>query len=150
VESLERVLREHPFMRELTDEHVHILVGCARSVRFAPDEFIVHEGDEESTFYLVREGSISLENHVPGRRPAAVETLGPGDVLGVTWMFAGARAHVDARARVSVLAFALDGSCLRGKIATDDALGHALARRLLELTHRRLERLRLQNLDVYR
>jgi hypothetical protein len=65
-------------------------------------------------------------------------------------MFAGARAHVDARARVSVLAFALDGSCLRGKIATDDALGHALARRLLELTHRRLERLRLQNLDVYR
>jgi CRP-like cAMP-binding protein len=137
-------------MRDLSDEHVHILVGCAQNVRFAPGEFMVHEGDEESTFYLVREGSISLESHIPGRRPATVETLGPGDVLGVSWMFARARAHVDARARESVLAFALDGSCLRARIATDDALGHALARRLLELTYRRLERLRLQNLDVYR
>jgi CRP-like cAMP-binding protein len=137
-------------MQGLVDEHVHVLVGCAKNVRFAPNEFVFHEGDEESTFFLVREGTISLESHLPGRPAATVETLGPGDVLGVSWMFAGARSHIDARARESVLAFALDGGCLRGKVATDDALGHALARKLLELTYRRLERLRLQNLDVYR
>jgi CRP-like cAMP-binding protein len=150
MDTLEKVLREHPFLQELSDDHVRILVGCAKNARFTPGAFLMREGEEESTFFLLREGSVSLESHLPGKPPATVETLGPGDVLGVSWMFAGAHAHIDARAREPVLAFALDGACLRTKIASDDALGHALARRLLEVTYRRLERLRLQNLDVYR
>jgi CRP/FNR family transcriptional regulator, cyclic AMP receptor protein len=150
MESLEKVLREHAFLADLTDEHVRVLVGCARNTRFAPGEFLLREGDDESTFFLLRQGSVSLESHLPGKPAATVETLGPGDVLGVSWMFQGARSNVDARARDAVVAFALDGACLRAKTASDDALGHALARRMLEVTHRRLERLRLQNLDVYR
>jgi CRP-like cAMP-binding protein len=150
MESLEKPLRDHPFLAELTDEHVHVLVGCARNVRFAPGEFLLREGDDESTFYLLREGTVALESHLPGRPAATLETLGPGDALGVSWMFEGTRSHVDARAREPVVSFALDGACLRTKVARDDKLGHALARRLLEVTYRRLERLRLQNLDVYR
>jgi CRP-like cAMP-binding protein len=150
MESLEKVLREHPFLAELTDEHVHVLVGCARNVRFPQGAFLLREGDDESTFYLLREGTVALESQLPGKPASTLETLGPGDVLGVSWMFRGARSHVDARAREPVLAFALDGACLRTKISSDDKLGHALARGLLEVTHRRLERVRLQNLDVYR
>jgi CRP-like cAMP-binding protein len=150
MESLEKVLREHPFLAQLTEEHVRVLVGCARNVRFSAGEFLLREGEDESTFYLLREGTVALESHLPGKPAATLETLGPGDVLGVSWMFPGARSHVDARARESVLAFALDGACLRTKTGSDDKLGNALARRLLEVTYRRLERLRLQNLDVYR
>jgi CRP-like cAMP-binding protein len=158
-QSLERVLREHPFMRELSEEHVRLLTGCAKSVRFSPGELLLREGDEEPTFFLLRQGTVALEAYRPGKPPLCVETLGPGDVLGVSWMFrtgegasistASAAAGLDARARDTVLAFSLDGACLRGKMAVDDNLGHALARRLLERVYLRLARLRLQSLDVY-
>lgn len=154
MESLERVLREHPFLRGLAEEHARLLTGCAQNVRFAPGELLLREGAEESTLYLLRQGTVALEAHRPGKAPDCVETLGPGDVLGVSWALgdggpAAAAASLDARARESVLAFALDGECLRGKMASDDRLGHALSRRLLERVYLRLARLRLQSLDVY-
>src|SRR5262249_3608920 len=119
----------------------------------------LHEGAEESTFYLLRQGTVALEAYRPGKAPAVVETLGPGDVLGVSWVFHGGPGSeatraagagvLDARARDTVVAFALDGACLRGMMAADDRLGHALSRRLLERVYLRLSRLRLQSLDVY-
>ena len=159
MENLERVLREHPFMRELSDEHVRILAGCAQNVRFSPGDLIFREGDEERSFLLLRKGTVAIEAHAPGKTPVCVETLGPGDILGVTWLFRDsdeetpttvhAAAGLDARARDSVLAFSLDGTCLRKKMAADAALGHALSRRLLERVYLRLARLRLQSLNVY-
>jgi CRP-like cAMP-binding protein len=159
MENLERVLREHPFMRGLREEHVRLLAGCARNVRCAPGELLFQEGAEEATFYLLREGTVAIEAQRPGKPPLCVETLGRGDVLGVSWMFregdgsgapdAATAAGLDARARDTVVAFALDGKCLRGKMAEDDRLGHALSRRLLERVYLRLSRLRLQMLDVY-
>ena len=159
MENLERVLREHPFMKELPEEHVALLTGCTQNVRFAPGELLLREGDEERSFYLLRQGTVALEAYRPGKPPLVVETLGPGDVLGVSWMFRGgedesissvhAGAGLDARARDPVLAFALDGACLRTKMAADDRLGHALAKRLLERVYLRLARLRLQSLNVY-
>ena len=156
MENLERVLREHPFLKDLPDDHVSLLSGCARNVRFAPGELLFREGDEESTFYLLRQGTVALEAHRPGRPALCVETLGAGDVLGVSWLFredgspdAATAAGLDVRARDPVVAFALDGKCLRGKMASDDRLGHALSRRLLERVYLRLSRLRLQSMDVY-
>lgn len=157
MESLERVLREHPFLKGLPEDQVSQLVGCAKNTRFSAGELVLREGEEETHFYLLREGTVALEAHRPGKPALLVETLGPGDVLGVSWMFdAGpgsptktAPASLDARARDTVVAFALDGACLRGKMAADDRLGHALTRHLLERVYLRLSRLRLQSLDVY-
>lgn len=159
MESLERVLREHPFMTELPEGVAHVVTGCAKNVRFAPGELLLHEGRDEEVFYLVRQGTVALEAHRPGKVPVCVETLGPGDVLGVSWIFAdaaggaamelAAASSLDARARDTVVAFALDGACLRGKMAADDRLGHALTRRILERVYLRLARLRFQSMDVY-
>lgn len=154
MESLERVLREHPFLVGLHEDHVKLLTGCAQNLRFAPGELLLREGSDEPTLYLIRQGTVALEAHRPGSPPSCVETLGPGDALGVSWVLGAqgaqaAAAGLDARARDAVLAFALDGACLRQKMATDDRFGHALSRRLLERVYLRLARLRLQSLDMY-
>lgn len=157
MENLERVLREHPFIKELPDAHVPLLVGCAKNARFAPGELLFREGEEEATFFLIRQGTVALELYRPGQRATCVEKLGAGDVLGVSWIFREDAAPsaeadgvgLDARAEDTVLAFALDGACLRKKMAADDKLGHALSKRLLERVYVRLSRLRLQSADVY-
>jgi len=149
MDDLERVLKAHPFFAELEADHVQFLVGCAKNVRFRGGDYLVREGDREDTLYLIRQGSVAIEIHRPGSEPTCVETVGPGDVLGVS-LLATAAAHLDCRARETVVALALDSACLRHKMAEDPRLGLAIAMRLLERTYERLARARLQHLDVYR
>lgn len=148
MDDLERILRAHPFLAELEPEHVRFLVGCARNVRFPAGEYLVREGDQLEALYLIRQGTVIIEMRRPGD-PIGLETVGPGDVLGVSSLLTAAE-HLDCRARETVLALALDRACLQRKMSEDPRLGYAIAMRLFERTHDRLARARLQHLDVYR
>jgi CRP-like cAMP-binding protein len=150
MEDLERLLREHDFLKSLDKEHRRLMVSCAKNVRFQAGEFLLREGNEATTFYLIRVGRVALEIHVPAQGPVQMESVGPGDVVGLSWLIPPYRVHIDARAIEPVVALSFDGTCLRGKMEEDHDLGYALTRRLFEKAYQRLERVRLQRLDVYR
>lgn len=149
MDDLERVLRAHPFLADLADEHVRFLTGCAKNVRFRGGEYLLREGDREDTLYLIRQGTVGIEVPRAGGEATCIETLEAGDVLGVS-LLTPAAAHLDCRAREAVVALALDHACLHRKMDEDPRLGYAIAMRLLERTYERLARARLQHLDVYR
>ena len=150
MEDLASLLRRHPFLDGLKAEQVAFLTGCAKNVRFAPGAFLFREGELAETLFLIREGRVGLEMHHPSEGPIRVEMLQPGDIAGWSWLFPPYRWHLDGRALDPVRAFQLDGKCLREKLERDHELGYAITRRLLEQAHRRLERVRLQRLDLYR
>ena len=149
MDDLERVLRAHPFLAELEPDHVKFLVGCTKNVRFRVGEYLMREGDREDTLYLIRQGCVAIEMPRPGSEAICVETLGAGDVLGVS-LLTPAAAHLDCRSRETVVALAIDNACLQRKMTEDPRLGFAISMRLLERTYERLSRARLQHLDVYR
>jgi len=149
-ENLARVLAQHSFCADFTPEVTAFLCGCTKNVRFKSDEFVFREGEPADWMYLIREGRVSLENHFPGRGGLTVETLGSGEVLGWAVLFPPNRWPLDCRALAPTAAFAVDGKCLRNKLDADAAFAYAITRRLLLESHRRLERARLQQLDVYR
>ena len=149
MDDLESILKEHPFLQGLAPEHVKLIVGCAKNLRFKPGEFVAREGQKEACLYLVRRGTVAVETHAPNGETTCIETLMPGDVLGLSWI-TPAKAHFDCRARDSVMVFSLDHDCLMRKMKEDPAFGYAITSRLLDNTYKRLSRLRLQKLDVYR
>lgn len=149
MEDLESILQKHSFLADLNPEHVKLIVGCAKNLRFRPGEFLAREGQKEACMYLIRRGTVAIETHAPNGETICIETLMPGDVLGISWV-TPATAHFDCRARETVIAFSLDHDCLRRKMSEDPALGYAITSRLLDNTYQRLSRLRLQQLDVYR
>ena len=151
MDDLEKALKVHPFLHDLREDHLRFVVGCTRNVRFAAGELVLREGEAEHALFLVRHGTIALEVHDPGREPTVVETLQPGDALGVSWMTHPERGGpLDCRARESVVCFRVDGDCLKRKMEEEPALGYAIASRLLERTYERLSRARIQKLDLYR
>jgi CRP/FNR family cyclic AMP-dependent transcriptional regulator len=150
VENLARLLKEHPFLAGLEQRHLEFLIGCASNVRFAADEFLCKEGQESDASYLVRSGRVTLEISVPGRGPAQLQTIEAGEVLGWSWLYPPYRWQFDARAVEPVRALRLDGNCLRAKCEGDHDLGYELVKRFLYQVHTRLERTRLQLLDIYR
>jgi len=110
---------------------------------------VLREGEEASVVYLLTGGNIALEVEVPGRGTIPVESLHGGDILGLSWLFAPYRWQLDARAVERSTAIAVDASRLRAALDADPALGYAIVRRLAGKLYDRLERVRLQRLDVY-
>ena len=149
IETLESVLREHPFFRDLAPEHLRIIVGCASNVHFGRGATVFKEGQEANHFYLIRRGKIAIEVFVPGRGTLTLQTVAAGDVLGWSWLFPPYRWYFDARAVEETFAFSLDGKCLRGKCEDNHDLGYDLMKRFSLIIAERLQASRLQILDVY-
>ena len=149
METLESLLAEHEFFRGLTPEDVALFTECASNVRFETGAYIFREGQPADQFFAVRHGRVALEVYVPGRGGVAIQTVGPGEVLGWSWLLPPYRWHFDARALEQTRALAFDATCIRDKCETDHRLGYELMKRLAHVFTQRLEASRLQLLDIY-
>jgi CRP/FNR family cyclic AMP-dependent transcriptional regulator len=148
-ENLTEILREHPFLADVSDRHMEVLLGCASNAHFPEGSTLVQEGHIANKFYLIRKGRVALETDVVGRGRMRIQTVGPGDVLGWSWLISPFRLHFTGTAVSDVLALALDGECLRKKCEDDHDLGYELLSRLSQVIERRLEVTRMQLLDLY-
>lgn len=149
MESLERILTEHPFIKDLEPEHIKLIVGCASNVVFKEGEFLFREGEEANAFYIIRHGKVIIETYRPEKGPIAIQTRGEGDVTGWSWLVPPYRWHFDARAYELTRAIALDGKCLRNKCEEDHDLGYAIMKKFALIMSERLDATRVQLLDMY-
>jgi CRP-like cAMP-binding protein len=149
METLDRVIAEHPFLAGMNAEHTRLLVGCASNVRYSSGTYVFREGEDANHFYLIRHGRVALEIFAPQRKPIVVGTLDEGDVLGWSWLVPPHQWRFNARAAETTVAIALDGKCLRAKCDETPALGYDLLKRFATVMVHRLEMTRLQLLDLY-
>jgi CRP-like cAMP-binding protein len=149
METLQRILTDHPFARGLNERHLELLVGCASNVRFEAGQLLFREGEEANQFYLIREGKVAVELFAAERGLINILTLGGGEVLGWSWLVPPYRWRFDAHAIESTRTIALDGKCLREKSERDHDLGYELLKRIAHTMEERLQATRLQLLNVY-
>ncbi len=149
METLEPILAEHPFSRDLDKRYRELLAGCAANIRFEAGEFLFREGEEANQFYLIRHGSVAVQIFAGAAGQITVTTIGEGEVLGWSWLFPPYRWKFDAQAVEPTRAIALDGKCLRVKCEADHDLGYELLKRFAYMVEQRLDATRLQLLNVY-
>jgi len=149
MQTLEPIVSQLPLFEGMKDEHLVLIAGCARNVRFEAGEMIGRLGEPADSFWAIREGRVALQIHSPARGALTVQTVGENDVLGWSWLVPPHQWHFDARALTSTRAIVFDGRCLRGKFEHDYELGYQLLRRFSRLIVERLEATGLQLLDVY-
>ncbi|MFN3231345.1 MAG: Crp/Fnr family transcriptional regulator [Alphaproteobacteria bacterium] len=148
-DGLKRIVREHPFFADLDKGFCDLVCGCAKNVRFDAGQFLLREGETAEDIYMLRAGKVALEIHAPGGPEITFLTLGPGEIVGVSWLVPPYRWTHDARAIEPVRAIALDAACLRGKCDEDHDLGYEMMMRFMPVVVERLQATRLQLLDVY-
>ncbi|MEE9416397.1 MAG: cyclic nucleotide-binding domain-containing protein [Acidimicrobiales bacterium] len=149
MKSISDLLSEHPLFAGLAPEALELIAGCGKNVHFGQDDRILVENEPADVFYLIRVGRVALEVATPRRGPLVIETVGPGEVLGVSWMLPPYRWSFDARAVDSTRAVAIDAACLRDKCDEDPTLGYELFKRFAGLVRNRLQTTRLQLIDLY-
>jgi CRP/FNR family transcriptional regulator, cyclic AMP receptor protein len=149
MEGLERILAEHRLFHDLGQSFIELAAGCAKNTAFQQDEYLFRADDPANWIYLVRHGRVALEMVTPGRGAMVFETLGEGEVVGLTWLLPPYRWGYDARAAELTRAIALDARCLRDKCEADHDMGYEILKRFLPALVQRLQATRLQMLDVY-
>jgi CRP/FNR family cyclic AMP-dependent transcriptional regulator len=98
---------------------------------------------------LVRSGRVALHIDMPGRGDLRIQTVGPGEILGWSWLIYPYKWHFSGVAVAETRAIALDGECLRTKCEKDPHFGYEMLKRLAQVMERRLDATRLQLLDIY-
>lgn len=149
VRGIGEILAEHEVFRTMSLEHAEVIAGCARNAVFEAGHAVFGEGDPADTFMLIRHGRVALRVAVPGRGDIAIETLGPGDVLGWSWVVPPYRRNCDAEALEPTRAVVFDGACIRGKFEADAALGYDMLARFVPVVAHRLHATQIRLLDVY-
>lgn len=147
--EIPQVLAEHPLFEGLDELQMAAVCRHAEERHFAKDRPILREGGAAQHFFVIRVGRVSLEVSRPGESAATLQTLGPGEVLGWSWLVPPYTWHFDARALDEVQTIAFNAVGLRALMDSDHALGYRLARRFLTLTTARLQAARVQLLDLY-
>ncbi len=147
--SIVDLVRDHALFAGLGEAFVETVAGCGRNAAFRQDEYLFRAGAPANVFYLLRHGAVSLECLVPGRGVRSFISLGPGAIVGVSWLSPPYVWDFDARAIRPIRALAFDAACLRAKCEDDPAIGYALMQRLTPVLIQRLQAARMQSLDLY-
>jgi CRP-like cAMP-binding protein len=144
----DQLARFVPFAR-LSPAQRAAAARTARPVSYPEGTRLFDEGQDAKGCWLIQTGQVALQSDVPGRGPVTVHTLGPGDMLGWSWLVPPHHWHFTATARTPVTALALDTVALRTLADGDPALGYPLLLGVLEAALARLQATRWRLLDLY-
>lgn len=125
------------------------LLDLGRQVHIPARTRIFEEGRPADRFWILRSGSVNLDLHVPGRRPAVVETLGPDDLLGWSWLFPPHVWQLGASAVAPVDAMEFGAREVRRLCEEDAVLGRDFCHQVAAVVGRRLHAARTRLLDLY-
>ena len=138
----------HPFLAGMNPHQLALLTDCAIAVHFKPGDVILHEGEVANRFYLIESGRIVLEaDRDPGDR-IILETVGPGELLGWSWLFPPYTWQFTARAVEPTDAIFFYGTILREYCERDHSLGYELFKRMGAIMIKRLQSARRRMVAV--
>ncbi|MFD0265522.1 Crp/Fnr family transcriptional regulator [Streptomyces sp. NPDC127106] len=134
----------------LSAEHRGRLMSHAREVNFPEGARIFDEGTPSESFWIVRSGTVTLQIPVAGRRrPAPVENLGPGELVGWSWLFPPYVWQLSAEAMTPVRAYEFDATSVRMLMDADPTFGSAVGHWVGRVLAMRLQQTRTRLLDLY-
>ena len=132
-QSLCALIEQQPFFKGLNAHQLELLTGSAMEMQFEPGQSILQEGSPANRFYLILEGKVVLESKLEEGGMIPIQTLGPGDDLGWSWLFPPHYLHFSARALEPTRTILFYGTRLREQCEQDHDLGYQLLQRIAEV-----------------
>lgn len=142
------LLAAQQVLRDLEPADIDLIAGCGHNEVFPAGAFLAHEGDQANHFFIVREGQVALEMHA-STGPLLIDTIGAGNLVGWSWLFAPYRWVFDVAAIQTTHAVVIDAACLRDKCDADPAFGYRVMKRFAQVIVDRLQTTRVRLLDLY-
>ena len=98
LQALYALITQQPFLKGLNSQQLQLLAASALEMKFETGATIFDEGSPANRFYLILTGRVELSSEMEDRNVIPIQTLGPGDDLGWSWLFPPYSMHFTARA----------------------------------------------------
>jgi CRP/FNR family transcriptional regulator, cyclic AMP receptor protein len=142
------VLGAQQFLRGMPGGHLASLAAACTHITVPAGQRLFDEGHTASRFWLIDAGQVTLDMTVPGYGRVIIETLGRGDLLGLSWLQPPYQWRLRATATQPTQAFEFDARAVRAACDEDAALGYEFTRRLSAVIARRLQATRARLLEM--
>jgi len=140
-------LAGHRFLRDMPAPHLAFLAEVTSLVTVPAGHRFFEVGGVAKHFWLIRAGQIAVDLRAPGNGRTVIETLGRGDMLGVSWFFPPYQWQFGAVAVQPAELFECDAAAVRGRCETDPAFGYEFTRRMIVVVAKRLQATRVHLMD---
>ncbi len=140
---------DHAFFEGLDAQLLREAQRLASERHFTTGDWIVRDGDPATAFFLVFHGKVALEVATAEKPHLTIQTVGPGEVLGWSWLVPPYLWRLDARALKPTQTLALDAVAFRKVLGAHPAQGFEFLERLLPIVAQRLENTQIQLLDIH-
>jgi CRP-like cAMP-binding protein len=140
----------HRFVRGMPGQLTAALAEHARHISLPAGHRFFEEDALADRFWLIEAGQVALHAYLPGDGRITIETLGRGDVLGLSWLLPPYRWRFGALARQPIQAYEFSGPGVRALMTADCALAAELNRRFLGVAVHRLQATRGRLLQIGR
>jgi CRP/FNR family transcriptional regulator, cyclic AMP receptor protein len=142
------VLGAQPFLRGMPSAQLAGLAELCEHVTIPSRQRLFDEGSPAGRFWIIDAGLVTLDASVPGQGRVIIETLGRGDVIGLSWMLPPYQWRFGAVATQPTQAFVFDAPAVRAACDADPLLGYELSRRFSAVVVRRLQATRARLLEA--
>lgn len=136
-------------LSNLTKDEIQFLESVANEHELAADTVLFEEDSPATHFYIVVKGRVGLELVSPRRLPIVIQTLGPGDLVGLSWYFPPHSWSWRARALDDTTVVSFDANLVRERCSQDQNLSEQILRVVAREAVSRLHATRAQLLDLY-
>jgi CRP-like cAMP-binding protein len=126
------------------------LVAHAHARRLKDNEVVFHYGERANRFYVVTKGHVSVEVAAVEGPALQLQELGPGSVLGWSWLIPPNRWSFQARATTAAEVIEFDGDAVLAQCEANPKFGYALLKRFSTLMSERLQRARERMVEEWR
>jgi CRP-like cAMP-binding protein len=143
-------LRKVPWFQDLEPGDIRKFAEISSLRHFKAGEVFFHEGDKQDYFYIVLNGRVALDMHVPHHGKVRFYTCEDGDSFG--WSSVTPEVRTRTAGAVGVLAgsvIASDTTKLQELCDRDHDIGYLFMRQMTSVIANRLLVTRLQLLDMF-
>lgn len=147
--DINETLRSAKLLLGIAQSHLHELQKLAIEQHYARGTVLFQEKSPHHTFYLIVDGTVSLDIHVPLRGVKRVLTVGPGEILAWSAILGDGRMTTSATTVSPTQVIAWPADQLLALCQKDHEIGFVFMQRIAQALSRRLTATRLQLLDMF-
>lgn len=147
--NLEDLREASDLLSRLDDKDFDLFESLSTELKLVPDEQLFRENDVAKRFFIIESGIVALEAARPAKPSTTVQTLGAGDLLGLSWRLTPHRWMWTARAMTDVRLAVFDAAIMRAACEFDADLDRLMWEIVAREASKRLHHTRVQLLDLY-
>jgi CRP-like cAMP-binding protein len=137
--AMESEVQSHLFLKGLSKSQRDALSKIATRALFRAGKPIFRQRESADRFFLIEQGRVSLDYELPNKRHVQIQTIGPGEALGWSWLAKPYQWQFSATAIDEVTVSFFRVADLREQCIRDPNLGYAVMERVAQVLMERLQ-----------